>query len=310
MRADPRTLRVVLLGAGMGLGLVLLEVGAPRGWLSGVTALVSLMPVALALALGGPGAAGMAVVIAVTGAAALLDGVAAVVVALRHALPGVALGIALTRRLSLGGSLVLVSATSFLGLALLPWAFVPAATSPLAFLQRQLDAHVDDFEQLPARLGLAGDPGWAADSARLVANTMRVAGPGVVLVGVFLGALVNYVGARLCLRGEGFRAFAEESVPDHLVWGVIAGGAFLIARQAPLDLIGLNVLIALAPLYAIQGLAVVRHFFLRTRVPRSLQVVSFGLFAVQPLLLLTVACVGLSDLWIDFRKIRRAPTPA
>lgn len=309
MSAGQGTRRVVLLGAGMGLGLVLLEAGVPRGWWSGATALVSLVPVAVALALGGPLAAGMAVVIAV-GGAALLDGTAALVVALKHALPGVVLGLALTRRLPLPMSLVLVAVASLLGLTLLLWALVPTDASPLALLQRQIDAHVAELERLPTRLGMGGDPGWAADSARLVAATMRVAGPAVVLVGLLLGALANYVVARLCLRRPDFRPFAEEAVPDHLVWWVIAGGVMLVWRHPGLELVGTNLLIVLAPLYAIQGLAVLRHFFLRVRVPRALQVVSFSLFAAQPLLLIAVACIGLSDLWIDFRKIRQAPTPA
>jgi uncharacterized protein YybS (DUF2232 family) len=298
----------------MGLGLVLLEAGTPRGWLSVVTALVSLVPVALAFALGGPLAAGMAVVVAVAAAAALLGGSTAVVVALKHALPGLSLGLVLARRASLPTSLVLVSATSMLALAGLLWVFAPAGMSPLALLQRQLDAHVADLEQLPSRLGMASDPGWAADSARdsarMVASTLRVAGPGIVLVGLLMGALVNYVVARLCVRGDGFRPFSDEAVPDHLVWGVIVGGLLVAARHSGLEPLGINLLIVLAPLYAIQGLAVLRHFFKRVRVPRALQVVSFGLFAVQPLMLIAVACVGLSDLWIDFRKIRQAPTAA
>ena len=111
-------------------------------------------------------------------------------------------------------------------------------------------------------------------------------------------------------RGTGFRPFAHEAVPDHLVWGVIAGGLLVASRQSTLVLVGVNVLIVLAPLYAIQGLAVFRHFFLRVKVPRLLQTLGFALFAMQPLLLVAVAGVGLSDLWIDFRKIRQAPTPA
>jgi len=74
--------------------------------------------------------------------------------------------------------------------------------------------------------------------------------------------------------------------------------------------LGVNLLIVLTPLYAIQGFAVFRFFFLRVRVPRLLQVLSFGLCAMQPLLLVAVAGIGLSDLWIDFRKIRQASTPA
>lgn len=310
MGANPGVRRVVLLGAGLGLGLILLEVTTPRGLWSGVAALVSLTPVGLAFALGGGAAAALAAVVAVGTAAALLDAGSAVVVTFKHALPGLALGFALARRRSLPSSLVLVSATSLLGLALLVVTMAPAGTSPLALVQRQLDAHVADLERLPARLGLAGDPGWAQDSARLVASTLRVAGPSVVMVGLVLGALVNYVVARLCLRGEGFRPFAREAVPDHLVWSVIAGGVMLVAGHPGLEAVGLNLLVVVAPFYAIQGLAVLRHLFLRVRVPRPLQVVSFGLLALQPLLLVGVACVGLSDLWIDFRKIRQAPTPA
>ena len=100
------------------------------------------------------------------------------------------------------------------------------------------------------------DPAWPIDSAHVVATTMRVAGPGIIVLGVLLGGAANYVAARLCLRGTGFRPFAHEAVPDHLVWGVIAGGLLVASRQSTLVLVGVNVLIVLAPLYAIQGLAV------------------------------------------------------
>jgi len=91
---------------------------------------------------------------------------------------------------------------------------------------------------------------------------------------------------------------------------VIVAGLLIVSREASLVLVGVNLLIVLTPLYAIQGLADFRHFFQRVRVPRLLQGLSFALFAMQPLLLVAVAGVGLSDLWIDFRKIRQAPTPA
>ncbi len=309
MRVGPQA-RIVLLGVGLGLGLALLEVGAPRGWWSGVTALVNLVPIALAVALGGPPAAALAIVTGVGGVTLALGASGALAVGLKEALPGLALGLCLRRRLSLPVTLLIVSAVSVAGLALLLWALVPTGTSPVAYLEHQIAAHVADLEQLPGRFGVAGDPGWAADSARFVASTMQVAGPGVILLGVLLGTIVNYLGARLCLRGEGFRPFAREAVPDHLVWVVIAGGLLLAAGQPAVVSLGVNLLIVLAPFYAIQGFAVFRHFFLRVRVPRALQVLSFGLFAMQPLLLIAVACVGLSDLWVDFRKIRQAPTPA
>ncbi|HSF03545.1 MAG TPA: DUF2232 domain-containing protein, partial [Solirubrobacterales bacterium] len=130
-------------------------------------------------------------------------------------------------------------------------------------------------------------------------------------LGMFAGAVANYAVARFCLRRRfNFRPFAQEAVPDHCVWGAIGAGVLLVSRHERLEAAGLNLLLVLMPLYVIQGLAVFRHLFQRIGLPRLLQVVSFGLLAMQPLLLVAVSCVGLSDLWIDFRKIRQAPTAA
>jgi len=301
---------VVLLGAGLGLALLGVEIGEARFGLGGATALVSLVPIALSVVLGGALAAGAAVATTVAGVALSLGASAAIVVGVREVLPGLVLGTVLLRRLHLPAGLLLVGAGNLLGLLALVWAYVPAPAGLLALLRRQLEAHVADVDRLSSLLGLNRDPAWVAESARVLGATMRIAGPAIFAVGLLVVALTNYVGARLCLRGRGFRAFAEEAVPDHLVWGVIAAGAMLISQQEAIELLGINVLIVLAFLYAIQGLAVLRHFFQKARVPRPLQGVSFGLFAVQPLLLIAAACLGLSDLWADFRKIRRAATPA
>jgi uncharacterized protein YybS (DUF2232 family) len=301
---------VVLLGAGLGLALLGAEIGEARFGLGEATALVSLVPIALGLVLGGPLAAGVAVATTLAGVAVWLGTSAAVVVGLRVIVPGLVLGTVLLRRLHLATCLVLVGAGSLLGLLALVWAYVPAPTGLLALLRRQLEVHTADVDRLSSLLGLNRDPAWVAESARMLAATMRIAGPAIFAVGLLVVALTNYIGARLCLRGRGFRGFAEEAVPDHLVWGVIAAGAMLISQQEMIGVLGLNFLIVLAFLYAIQGLAVLRHFFQKARVPRPLQGISFGLFAVQPLLLIAAACLGLSDLWADFRKIRRAATPA
>jgi hypothetical protein len=238
-----------------------------------------------------------------------LGATAAVVVTARHVVPGLVLGAALARGWHLAASLVAVSGASVVALAGLLLAYPPAGT-PVGFLGQQVDAHVRDVERLASRLPRGGDPEWVAESARLVAEAMRVAGPAVILVGLLAVSLANYLGARLCLRGRGFRAFAQEAVPDHLVWAVIAGGVMVASQHEGAARVGLNLLLVLTALYAIQGLAVLRHLFQRARVPRPLQGVGFGLFVVQPLLLIGAAGLGLTDLWVDFRKIRQAPTPA
>lgn len=312
MGVSPETRRAVLLGTGMGLGLACLEVASSRGWWGGLTALVSLVPVAVALALGGPMAAGLAGAVAMAAVGGLRGGPAMLLVALKYVLPGATLGLGLAGRQPIAITTLLTALANLAGVVLLLWMLAPAGVGPLTYLERQIAAHATELEQWPTRLGAAGqDAGWATEAARFVVATLRLAGPGMVGLGVFAGAVANYAVARLCLRRRlGFRPFSEEAVPDHFVWGVIGAGGLLVSRDARLEAAGLNLLLVLMPLYAIQGLAVFRHFFQRIAVPRLLQVVSFGLFAMQPLLLVAVSCVGLSDLWIDFRKIRQAPTAA
>jgi hypothetical protein len=267
---------------------------------------------AVALALGGPLAAAFAGGLAMTAVGVMRGGPAMLVVGLKYVLPGATLGVGLVRRWPIAVTALVTGVTNLLGIVILLWILTPVGTGPIAYLERQVAAHVAELEQWPARLGTSGqEAGWATDATRFVVATLRIAGPGMVALGVFAGAVANYVVARLCLRRRlSFRSFAAEAVPDHCVWGAIGAGVLLASRQERLEAAGLNLLLVLMPLYAIQGLAVFRHFFQRIGVPRLLQVVSFGLFAMQPLLLVAVSCVGLSDLWIDFRKIRQAPTAA
>ncbi len=312
MGVSPETRRAVLLGAGMGLGLACLEAAASVGWWGGLTALVSLVPVAVALVLGGPLAAALAGGLAMTAIGAVRGGPALLVVGLRCVLPGATLGLGLARGLPVTVTTLLTALANLAGVVVLLGILAPAGMGPITYLERQIADHAAEFEQWPARLGAAGqDAGWATEAARFVVATLRLAGPGMIGLGVFAGAVANYAAARLCLRRRvGFRPFAAEAVPDHFVWAVVAAGVLLVTRHERLEAAGLNLLLVLMPLYAIQGLAVFRHFFQRIGVPRVLQGVSFGLFAMQPLLLVAVSCVGLSDLWVDFRKIRQAPTAA
>ena len=313
MGVDPGARRAVLLGTGLGLALAGLDVVSTWGWPGGLVAIaVGLIPVAVAMTLGGPLAAALAGGVAMASVGLLDGGPAMLVMGLKYVVPGAVLGVGLSRRLPVAVTTLLTAVANLVGVAILLWILSPAGMGPIAYLERQVAAQVAELEQWPVRLGASGqDANWAAEAARFVVASLRVAAPGMLGLGIFAGAVANYVVARFCLRRRfGFPPFAQEAVPDHLVWGAIGAGVLLVSRHQPLEATGLNVLLVLMPLYVIQGLAVVRHFFQRIGLPRILQVVCFGLLAMQPLLLVAVSCVGLSDLWIDFRKIRQAPTAA
>src|SRR5262245_16568428 len=264
------------------------------------------------MALGGHAAAVLASGVAMMAVGAVRGGPAMLVVGLKHVLPGAALGFGLVRGLPVAVTTLLTAIANLLGLVILLGVLSPTGVGPITYLERQITAHVNELEQWPAQFATGGqDPGWATEAVRSVVAMLLVAAPGMLGLGVFVGAVANYAVARFCLRRRfTFRPFAQEAVPDHLVWGAIGAGVLLVSRQDRLEAVGLNLLLVLMPLYVIQGLAVLRHLFQRIGLPRLLQVVSFGLLAMQPLLLVAVSCVGLSDLWIDFRKIRQAPTAA
>src|SRR5262245_21401285 len=101
-----------LLGVAMGLLLFELEAAEGRLGLGGTTALVSLVPMAVAVVAGGPLAGGLAAAVALTGVAIVLGGTAAIVVALRQVAPGLVLGSVLLRRLYLPAALAIVAVAS------------------------------------------------------------------------------------------------------------------------------------------------------------------------------------------------------
>src|SRR5262249_8076750 len=166
MTALRGTRGAVLLGAGLGLVLLAVEVSEARLDLGGATALVGLVPLALGVVLGGPLAAAVAVATEVAGVALLLGGSAAVVVGFRQALPGLVLGTALVRRLRLPASLALVGAGNLLGLLALVWAYAPPSGGDLLFqVRRQLESHVADVDRLSGLFGMRHDPAWVAETA-------------------------------------------------------------------------------------------------------------------------------------------------
>src|SRR5262245_3186085 len=143
----------------MGLGLAGLELVSSRGWWGGLTALISLVPMAVALAFNGSLAAGLTGAVALAavglarGGAAAVGGPAMRVVCLKYVLPGIALGLSLARRLPVAVTTLLTAAASLVGVIVLLWVVAPAGVGPLAYLERQIAAHAADLEQWPARLG-------------------------------------------------------------------------------------------------------------------------------------------------------------
>lgn len=133
--------------------------------------------------------------------------------------------------------------------------------------------------------------------------------PALVATGLGVIAGINlFVVARIAARrysplhlGE----FTKYKNPEQLIWLLIAAGFAMLADNSMLQLSAANILIVLAALYFIQGVAVSGYFFKRFTVPVFVRGVFYLLIAIQPFMALAVALLGVFDLWGDFRSPKK-----
>jgi uncharacterized protein YybS (DUF2232 family) len=113
----------------------------------------------------------------------------------------------------------------------------------------------------------------------------------------------------LSLRAEGRYlingpAFSSWSVPEFLVWPLIAAGFAVAFADGMLRLLGLNLLVVFLPIYFLQGLAVVTFFFKKKQVSPMLRALGYTLIAFLNPMPMIVTAIGVFDMWADFRKPR------
>lgn len=109
--------------------------------------------------------------------------------------------------------------------------------------------------------------------------------------------------ARLGLHTPDYGRLNHWRAPEPLVWGVIGCGVVMLLPSTGIRLIGVNGLLVLLTIYFIQGIAIVSFFFEKKKLPRPVRVALYALIAFQQLFLLVIVCIGLFDMWINFRKI-------
>ena len=96
--------------------------------------------------------------------------------------------------------------------------------------------------------------------------------------------------------------FRKYRNPEPLVWLLIAAGFCMLVQQNLVYLAALNLLIVVCALYAVQGLAVIGHYYRKYSIPKFVKIISCLLLIFQPFMVLAVAALGVFDLWGDFRS--------
>lgn len=96
---------------------------------------------------------------------------------------------------------------------------------------------------------------------------------------------------------------------DHLVWVFLASGAALLLPIAPIRAVGLNVFVVTLTVYLLQGIAIAVFWGRRTPFSSGMRLLLALIFflLIGPLAIMLCIAMGLFDLWIDFRHLRRQP---
>lgn len=201
----------------------------------------------------------------------------------------------------------LLAALLLVGLALLATT-TSKGISPASAISQYVSSEID------AALSLANSGGLSPEQLQQYRDT--VTAMGMFLKQTLPSWVVSVFGAMLLLqvlllnkfsRGNYFISgpgFDRWKVPELLVWPLIAAGFAVAFSHGITELIGLNLLVILLPVYFLQGLAVVTFFFQKKQVSPALRVLGYTVVALLNPMPMLVTAIGVFDMWADFRKPR------
>jgi uncharacterized protein YybS (DUF2232 family) len=222
---------------------------------------------------------------------------------------GLLLSEILKRRYSVEKTLAIASLMLFFcGVGFVLYYALQAGVAPWRVVEIYIEATIKANLALYAQMNISED-----QITLLRENTAEISRfftdifPGLTLSGAILTVWLNVLACRVLLRRHigGFPDFGDLALwkaPEKLVWLLIVSGSMIFAPVEVLDTIGINVLIVCCLIYLFQGLAIAAFFFRQKQVPVIFRGLFYMLIAVQQYMIIFIIAIGLSDLWIDFRK--------
>jgi uncharacterized protein YybS (DUF2232 family) len=102
------------------------------------------------------------------------------------------------------------------------------------------------------------------------------------------------------------RRFTDWRLPDGAIWLLMAGVALLLLLNRDLWAASAWTLLVVPALgYCLQGVAVVESLMLARGMPPAIIALTlvFVLFMAPPVFVLAAVSVGISDVWLDFRRL-------
>lgn len=103
--------------------------------------------------------------------------------------------------------------------------------------------------------------------------------------------------------------FAEWRLPDGAIWTFLAGMGLLLAPLPIMAATGWTLLLNAGLGFCFQGIAIVESLMLARGIPLPVVVLTlaFVFLIAWPLFVMTTAVLGLSDVWLDYRRLEASP---
>ena len=172
-------------------------------------------------------------------------------------------------------------------------------------LRQAIQLDLATFDRL-ARVqwqGMSGATEALADLSAM-SDTVSTLYPGLLALAAIAGLRLAWTWYhRIAERpiGPAPSPFAAFSFNDQIVWGLVGGLALLLVPLPGAGVIGANLVLVWAALYAARGLAVFAA--LTSRVPAPVLVaLGFVTLLLLPFVLGGLTLLGLADTWLDFRR--------
>tara|TARA_B100000959_G_scaffold21478_1_gene20693 strand:- start:104782 stop:105738 length:957 start_codon:yes stop_codon:yes gene_type:complete len=150
---------------------------------------------------------------------------------------------------------------------------------------------------------------WLEDNSKVVVQTFVNIFYGISFLSAIVTVVVNYIVIKtLSMRfdwGISFpdHNFANWSAPDTMVWGIIGGGFVALLDDGMAGVLGINLAIISVAIYFFHGIAITHYYFRKTGFPNIFRAIGYFFIFTQPIIILIVSFVGLTDLWFDYRKL-------
>jgi uncharacterized protein YybS (DUF2232 family) len=227
---------------------------------------------------------------------------------------GIALGIAIKRKLSLLEIIFVASITSFISKVLLMFIGLWLMDiNPLLLGLDQIDQSINQSLSFYKNMGLNPEQiETFKDSILQSLELVRIAFPAMLVIASVFDTLINYWVAGKILRRFGYHMasfipFYNWRATRSFFWSYLFGLFILILNtrfELPvLERIGVNIQLLFSVIFLITGLAIVSYVLNHYKIKPFFCWVVYIIIFIQPVLSLIITWIGIFDVWFDFRRL-------